>query len=389
MSREYKNILYLRQKPFGYERRKNLTKEVVQNATPLPQPIEYEDIDNAFIKWVENDLGIISEGINVPTFTLLSNQRFSEYMQSWQYVDEKKNLILNFKSVTRENNPKTGTIVGDTKNIPGDIDFLMKRVQAVDKSGKRYFIEYRTKQPIPIDLQYTVSIFTNKYEMLNKFNQVVNEKFQAIDCYIRPKGHFIPMKLNDISDESEYSIDNRRFYSQSYLITVMAYIMPKENFRTVEVPALTFEIFDGSGGDNNKFYAEIEEIPCGDEVYNPYSYQKISLSINIPACKNNGSFTIDCDFKAESATLENVKFFNLYVNDKKIEFDKYSDFITEFSKIISTFELKKGDIIRISGLTRKRSMDGSKIEILGYDYTTAVENEKKNNDESVIFEEKC
>ena len=225
MSREYKNVLNLRERTFGYERRKNLTKEVVQDATPLPMPLEYEDIDKEFIRWVDEDLKMNFDGVNLPTYTFLSNQRFSEYLQSWQNVDEKKNLVLNFKSITRENNPKSGTIVGDTKNIPGSPDFLMKRVPAVGKAGNRYFIEYRTKQPIPIDLIYTVSVFTNKYELLNKFNQLVNSKFQAIDCYIRPNGHFIPMKLDDISDESEYSIDNRRFYSQSYAITVMGYII--------------------------------------------------------------------------------------------------------------------------------------------------------------------
>ena len=255
MSRNYKNILNLRERTFGHERRKNLTKEVVQDATPLPMPLEYEDIDKEFIRWVDEDLKMNFDGVNLPTYTFLSNQRFSEYLQSWQNVDEKKNLVLNFKSITRENNPKSGTIVGDTKNIPGSPDFLMKRVPAVGKAGNRYFIEYRTKQPIPIDFLYTVSVFTNKYELLNKFNQLVNSKFQAIDCYIRPNGHFIPMKLDDISDESEYSIDNRRFYSQSYAITVMGYIMPKDGFSTVEVPYLTFDVFDGS--EKKKTYAEI------------------------------------------------------------------------------------------------------------------------------------
>jgi hypothetical protein len=388
MSREYKNILHLRTKTFGQERRRNLTKEVVQNATPLPQPLEYQDIDEEFKRWVDEDLGIIFDGEKVPTFTLLSNQRFSEYMQSWEHVDEKKNLILNFKSITRENNPKLGSIVGDTRNIPGDIDFLMKRVQAVDKAGNKYFIEYRTKQPIPIDLIYTVSIFTNKYEMLNKFNQLVNGKFKAIECYIRPNGHFIPMKLDDISDESEYSIDNRRFYSQTYLITVMAYIMPKENFSTVEVPAMKFEIYDGDGEDRMS-YAEIEEIACGDEIEVPYDYSTVVLNIHVPNCKTATQFTIDCEFKGTGMKLTNVKFFNLFINDKKIDFSDGYDFEKDFEEYVSTLELRKGDIIRVSGVTRNRSMDDSKIEIFGYDYTNVTENRNDKLNEIIEIEEKC
>jgi len=390
MSREYKNILHLRDKTYGWERRKNLMKEVLQDNTPLPQPVEYVDIDNDFIRWVEDDLDIVFDGQKLPTFTLLSNQRFSEYMQSWEHVDEKKNLILNFKSITRENNPKLGTIVGETRNIPGEQTFLMKRVQAVDKSGGKYYIEYRTKQPVSIDLIYTLSIFTNKYELLNKFNQMINDKFSAIECYIRPNGHFMPMKLTDISDESEYSIDNRRFYSQSYLITVMAYIMPKEFFSTVEVPSLKFEIFDGDVN-LQKSYAQIEEIPCGDDITNvPYEYQSVVLTINIDFCKTSQSFTIDCDFKANKANLTNVKYFNLFVNDKKIEISNDgNDFEGDFQRFVSNFELKKGDKIRVSGLARKRSMDSSKIEIFGYDYTNIVEKGVDNEKENVDFEEKC
>lgn len=388
MSREYKNILNLRQKPFGFERRTNLAKEVVQNSTPLPNSLEYEDIDNEFIKWVDNELAIASEGVNVPTFTLLSNQRFSEYMQSWQHVDDKKNLILNFKAVIRENNPKFGTIAGDSKNIPGNPDFLMKRVAALDKAGNRYYIEYRTKQPIPIDFIYTVSFFTNKYEMLNKFNQLVNEKFKAIECYIRPQGHFIPMKLNDITDESEYSIDNRRFYSQSYVITVMGYVMPKENFSVVEVPALRFNLFDGDGNEG-KSYAEIEELECEQDEKIPYNYSKVSLKILIPPCKTNGKFTIDCDFKAEKIILDNVKYFKLFVNDKEIEIANDYDFNEKLEKIIENFELKKGDNVKITNVSRQKSADISKIEILGYDYTNIIDNLNNKEIKTDDISENC
>lgn len=388
MSREYKNILHLRDKTHGWERRKNLMKEVLQDNTPLPQPLEYPDIDSEFIDWVDKDLGLVFDGEKLPTFTLLSNQRFSEYMQSWQHVDEKKNLILNFKSVTRENNPKLGTIVGETRNIPGEPDFLMKRVSALDKSGNRYFIEYRTKQPVPIDLVYTVSIFTNKYELLNEFNQLVNDKFKAIECYIRPNGHFIPMKLDDISDESEYSIDNRRFYSQSYLITVMAYIMPKESFKTVEKPALKIDIFDGDGG-YQRTRVEIEEIPCGDEIPVNKKYTDVVISIKVPYCKTNGKFIIDCDFKATGIKLTNVKYFNLFINDKKIDLENSYNFLEELEEFIKTFELKKGDNVSVSGISRKDLSSDSKIEIFGYDYTHVAEFSNGDSSEYIENEEKC
>ena len=43
---------------------------------------------------------------------------------------------------------------------------LMKRVEAYDKNNRKYFIDYKVKQPIAVDFVYTIGIVTNKYELL-------------------------------------------------------------------------------------------------------------------------------------------------------------------------------------------------------------------------------
>jgi len=255
--RRFKNIMPLRKNAYGGERRENLQKEVLKESTPFPNPVVYEDIDKEFKEWVENELGIDFEDKRIPTIALFTNQRFSEFMQTWQDVDNKRNLQQNFKLITRENNPKTGTQQGNSKNIPGEPTFSMRKVEARDKNDRVYYIDYRMKQPFNVDLIYKVSLVTNKYELLNEFNLKVNEKFKAIDCYIRPQGHFMPMKLTDISDESEYNIDDRQFYSQSYNITVMAYIIPEDSFIVNEVPRLKMYMSDTAF--KTKSYAEVED----------------------------------------------------------------------------------------------------------------------------------
>ena len=224
-SRNFKNFLGYDNQPDPKELRYNFDKEELKDGTPFPNPLTYEDIDREFKKWVEEGLEISYEGKKLPTMTLFSNQRFSEYMQSWTFTDEDHNPILNFKAINRENNPKSGTINGESKNIPGEHTWLMKRLVATDKNNREYYIEYRMKQPISVDLKYKVSLFTNKYELLNDFNLLVNDKFKAITAYIKPNGHYISMKLDDISDDSEYSLNDRQYYSQSYSITVRAYII--------------------------------------------------------------------------------------------------------------------------------------------------------------------
>lgn len=384
MSRNYKNIIKLKRDVVGKERRENLVKEVLQNATPLPEPLEYEDIDKEFERWVSEDLDISFEEQKLPTYLMLSNQRFSEYLQSWQHVDEKKNLILNFKAITRENNPKAGTIVGDTRNIPGDIDFLINRIFSVDRYGNRYFTDYRMKQPMSIDLIYTVSIFTNKYQLLNDFNIMMNEKFKAIDCYIRPNGHFIPMKLNDISDESEYNIDDRRYYSQSYLITVMAYIIPKNSFRVIEQPMMKLECFDGEVLSRPKTI--VEETECLDN-YNPYEYQPIEIQTVFPSESTKHKFKIDCDSEITAISMSNTRFFDLYINGKLIDisrifkndeelcYDEYTVVLADYfsEEELEQFKFNDNDEIKFANISKYKTFENAKINLIGKDFTNVVE----------------
>lgn len=352
MSRAYKNKLTLRKSSYGKERREEIAKGTLNESTPLPKPISYKDIDESFTKWVDEELKVTFEGELLPTFTLFSNQRFSEYMQTWENVDDKKNIILNFKAISRENNPKTGTIVGQTKNIPGEQSSLLKRVEAYDRNNRKYYIEYRLKQPMAIDFVYTVSLLTNKYELLNEFNKVVNDKFKSINAYIQPNGHFIPMKLNDISDESEYSLDNRQYYSQSYNITVMGYIITEDDFIVEELPELKFISYEGG----RRTYADIEEFPC--EEGSSYQYKPITLSINVEPCKMSYRFTIDTNFKVTSVETENVRSFRVRVND--------GDYVENNEN----FSVKENDNILIK-LSKNNGYKDSKIVFNGYDYTEA------------------
>ena len=318
--------------------------------------------------------------------TLFSNQRFSEYMQSWTFTDEDKNPILNFKTITRENNPKTGTINGESKNIPGEHTWLMKRVAATDKNGREYCIEYRMKQPFAMDLIYKVGIFTNKYELLNEFNQLVNDRFKAIDAYIRPNGHYISMKLDDINDDSEYSLNDRQYYSQSFNITVRAYIIPEDSFIVEEVPRLTFIGFDTEDGDGS--YADIEVADthsiktetndCIDDK--PYYYRPVSLKLKIGTCDTNLSFTMDMNFiaKKDQSFSTNAKSFKIKINgDDVCE--------SEYGNIPFDIEFKNGDVVKICGVIKKKASHPAQIVLNGFTTDDILSN--NNSDEEQYTED--
>lgn len=350
MSKEYKNNLPLRDGAIGRERRENLTKETLREGSPFPESLEYKDIDEAFTDWVENSLPIVHDGEAIPTVPLFSNQRFSEYMQSWENVDEKKNLVLNFKAITRENNPQGGSMYRDTRNVPGDRWYLMKRVEARDRNDRRYFIDYKMKQPYTIDLIYTLSIVTNKLELLNDFNQLVNERFKAIQAYIRPRGHFIPMKLDSISDESDYSINDRRFYSQSYKITVMAYIITPDSMKVEEVPYPVLRFSDNP----RKSYADLEYVERTEcEPNNPYAYARYVITANFNDCDKKIAFTMTQNLTIEEITDENIRSYRFFVNDKEL-------------KLEPGVELKRGDYVVFNRVIKMKTHEDAKIYIHCY-----------------------
>ena len=377
--------------PDPKELRLNFDKEELKDGSPFPNPLTYEDIDREFKKWVEESLEISYEGQKLPTMTLFSNQRFSEYMQSWKFTDENQNPILNFKAISRENNPKSGTINGESKNIPGEHTWLMKRLVATDKNNREYYIEYRMKQPFAVDLIYKVSVFTNKFELLNEFNTIVNDRFKAITAYIRPNGHYISMKLNDISDDSEYSINDRQYYSQSYSITVRAYIITEDSFIVHEVPRLAFIGFDLEGegsyanidvggrhepADTHTILTETDE--CIDDK--PYHYRDGSINIRIDPCDSNLTFTLDVDFlmKANMSFSKNARYYKIKVNGDTVA-------ETVEGELLEDIEFHNGDEIKICKVIKKREARPAEIVLNGFIKESIVS--EKDPDEEQYREE--
>lgn len=277
--KKYKNYLNIHHTPDPLERRMNLIKGAIGKGTALPNPVVYEDIDRAFKEWVEKDLYVSFEGKEVPTMVLYSNQRFSEYLQTWQYTDENNNVLLNFKTVTRENNPSFGKDQGGNYNIPGEPFFLMARQIAHDESGRLYYIDYKMKQPFTADLSYKVSIVSNKLELINEFNLMMVDKFKSRQCYLNINGHHMPMILEGVNDESEYSVTDRQFYSQSYNITLQSYIIKRDDMRVEERPVMSIAYMGDNEIQRKKMVSLVPDVGCEDPDDNKY-YEVLKIDFD-------------------------------------------------------------------------------------------------------------
>jgi hypothetical protein len=89
---------------------------------------------------------------------------------------------------------------------------------------------YTIPQPVPVDLKYSMKIICNRMRELNQLNKVVMQTFASRQAYTFIKGQYVPIILENISDESQMTIDARKYYVQSYDFNMMGYLIDEEEF---------------------------------------------------------------------------------------------------------------------------------------------------------------
>lgn len=307
--------------------RKSYAQDIVYKAPIFPKPLEYADIDAAFKDFVENELGLTVNGKDVPTFTLFSNQRFSEYSQTWEHSDEEGNLILNFKTINRTTNPQGGENQGNLWNIPGNRFYTVFQRSVLEDNGTESIEVYSMKQPYAVNLEYRVSFITDLFENLSIFNEMVNDLFKSRQYYIRPNNHWVPLLLENVSDESKYSVSDYRFYTQTVTIKALGYIIHEEDIKVEKFPK---RIHMGLVGDKKKSKVSIDIEESEDELIN----QTIKLSLNFEEWHDKAEFEIDTDMDIQEIEKINVRTMRIFVNDTPIYYNK-------------GFKVKNGDKIRI------------------------------------------
>lgn len=308
--------------------RKSYAQDIVHNAPIYPKPLEYADIDVAFNKFVEEELGLTVNGKDVPTFTLFSNQRFSEYSQTWKHSDEEGNLILNFKTINRSTTPQGGENQGGLWNIPGDRFYTLLQRSVLEDNGTESVEVYSMKQPYAATLEYRVSFVTDLFENLSTFNELVNDLFKARQYYIRPNNHYIPLILESVDDESKYSVSDYRFYVQTVTIKALAYIIHEEDIKVEKFPKRVHIGLVGDKAKNKKVKIDIEEDE--DELKN----QTIRLSLSFEKWHDKADFKIDTDMVIQKIDKTNIRNMRIFVNDTPIYWNK-------------GFSVKDGDRIRV------------------------------------------
>ena len=213
-----------------YPRREQLLEKINKDGTYLPKSILHADLDGGMLNFVQNDLQTIVDGQVIPMVDILiTSQNWSQFTETWNFQDLDSNVSPPFITVVRNPEVKFGTNPATIYNIPNRKQYFYAQVPTWD--GNRNGMDiYKIPQPVPVDITYSVKIICNRMRELNALNKNILEMFASRQAYTTIKGHYIPIIMNNITDESVMNIDKRKYYIQSYDFTMLGFLIDENEF---------------------------------------------------------------------------------------------------------------------------------------------------------------
>ena len=272
-----------------YPRRVELLDKINEHGTFLPKSILHADLDGGFLNFVKNDLRVVTEGKVIPTTDILiTTQNWAQFTQTWNFQDLDKNVSPPFITVVRNPEIKYGSLPSLLWTIPNRKQFYYASVPSFD--GDRINLDvYKIPQPVPVDIKYSVKIICNRMRELNALNKTILQKFSSKQAYTQIKGHYIPIIMENVSDESVMDVEKRKYYIQSYDFTMMGFLMDEDEFEVkpgVERIFQLYEVTEGndnrkrkSPSDNPKNYNTTIEFVDEDVLVTKRFYDKVDLTL--------------------------------------------------------------------------------------------------------------
>jgi hypothetical protein len=305
-------------------RRHEIADMISQDGTYLPKSLLHPDLDRGFLDFVRDELKLIVEGKVVPMVDILiTTQNWAQFTETWDFQNIDKNVEPPFVAVVRSpevtygNNPSIMTY-----NIPNRRQYFYAKVPTWD--GQRHgFDIYKIPQPVPVDIKYTVVIVCNRMRELNKFNQTVLTKFASKQAYQVIKGHYIPIIMGNISDESILDLEKRKVYLQKYEFTLQGFLIDEDEFEIRPAITRTFQIYETDLLTKRKKQKKVQPPIPGTytptyKVGNLVSVETFNYTVNLKLSTNN-----------------NVEEYQAFIND-----DYYGNSLSEI-------QINNGDTLRI------------------------------------------
>lgn len=240
LPKKIKNYLPLTPEKVGRERRQQMLDDVNEHGTFLPKGVLHADLDRGMLDFVKDTLQLVVDEKTVPTIDkIITNQNWSQFVESWDFQDLDSNVSLPFIATVRMPEVKYGTFQGGAANIPNRRQFFYYTVPTWDGQRKGADV-YKIPQPIPVDITFNIKLFCNRMRELNEFNKIVMQTFTSKQAYTQIKGHFIPITLDSVADESAKDLEKRKYYIANYTFVMKGLLIDEEEFQIS--PAITRQV---------------------------------------------------------------------------------------------------------------------------------------------------
>ena len=280
-------------------RRQELVNKINKDGTYLPKSLLHADLDKGFLDFVREDLKTVVTGKVIPMVDIIvTTQNWSQFTETWNFQNIDKNVEPPFITVVRVPEVKFGTNPALLYNIPNRKQYFYAQVPTWD--GQRNGMDiYKIPQPVPVDITYQVKIICNRMRELNQFNKVILEKFASRQAYAVIKGHYIPIIMNNISDESVMELEKRKFYIQNYEFTMLGFLIDEDEFEVSPAVSRVLQVVEFEQGstkkqkkilvDNKKVSVEALFVIGNDTVTQLFDY---TTDISIGDTKNVDTFDV-------------------------------------------------------------------------------------------------
>jgi hypothetical protein len=320
------------------ERREQLLEYIKDDGTYLPKSVLHADLDRGMLDFVKTELEVVTAGKIVPLLDIIvTTQNWSQYLETWKFVDMDYNPSPPFITVVRNPEVKYGTNPSLQYTIPNRKQFYYASVPTWNGNEQGMDI-YTIPQPVPVDIKYSVKIICNRMRELNQLNKVVMQTFASRQAYTFIKGQYVPIVMDNVSDESQISMESRKYYVQSYDFTMLGYLIDEDEFEVkpaIQRVTQLIEIDTSSRKQKRKQYPE-----------NPNEFQMPFLFVS-----GNTSLTDRIDFTANMNLIstDNVDSFDVYINN-----DYYgSD--------LQLIEITTNDILRVDVIKNDDTQESTVI----------------------------
>ena len=298
-----------------YPRRVELLDKINEHGTYLPKSILHADLDRGFLDFVKEELKVSVEGKVIPTVDIIvTTQNWAQFTQTWKFQDLDKNAAPPFITVVRAPEIKYGSLPSLQYTIPNRRQFYYASVPSFD--GNRINVDvYKIPQPVPVDIKYSLKIICNRMRELNALNKTILQKFSSRQAYQNIKGHYIPIIMDNVSDESVMDIEKRKYYIQSYDFTMMGFLLDEDEFEVKPGVERVFQIYEASNSNGGGRRRKNLDNPSTYEVNVEFSdentfvlkrfYDKVDLSW--VSSDNVSKYEVYIDGEYYGSDLTNIK----------------------------------------------------------------------------------